>query len=57
MHIKATSEEHARKIFDELEKKGFRYVMSYLYMQEWRKGDETYLVLKGYGYQHPNYGM
>ena len=52
MLIKATSEEHAREIFDELEAKGYKFRLSYFNTQEWvHPYEETVLVGKCFGYK------
>lgn len=56
MTFRATSEKNAERIFSRLEKLGYSYYTTYLYMQEWRKGASVALVLKAYGYQAVNYG-
>lgn len=48
MTITATSPEHARQIFNELESKGFKHKLTYFWIQEWTNGNETILVGKGY---------
>ena len=51
MVIKATSADHAKKIFRDLKKKGYKHKMNYLHIQEWIHDElETVLVGKFYGY-------
>lgn len=49
MTITATSDNHAKEIFNDLTAKGYEYIMSYLYMQEWKnKTGDIVIVSKGY---------
>lgn len=51
MRMIATSEQHAREIFDDLTAKGYKYRLSVNYIQEWTcENKESVFVLKGYGY-------
>lgn len=53
MTITARSERHAKQIFSDLENKGYKYIMSYLYMQEWKnEAGDIIIVGKGYGNNH-----
>ena len=53
MTITAKSDDHARQIFDDLSAKGYKYVMTYLYMQEWKnKSGDIVIVGKGYDNNH-----
>ena len=54
MTITARSEKHAKKIFNDLTAKGYKHIMSYLYMQEWKnETGDIVIVSKGYGYGKP----